>query len=510
MKKYLENWRENDLIAFFTIASLLLCGWMQYIQFGKINIDSVLYFESAKSMTHGNWSQAIEIYNWPLYSACIAATHWMTGLTIEESAQLLNVIFFGMTTFSFLKIISLAGGKQVEIIFGALILFSARHIVGEMLTMQMRDEGFWAFFLTAIVFFIRFIEHQRYRDTLLWQTSIIIAMLFRVEAIGYLLLLPLVVFFTASLNSKWQAFFKSYTLALLLIAMLVLLTLTSNNTDILNASRLQEVQPTTLIHDLTSQLLAKSQLMASDILGKYLGDYAVESLLIAISVIIAIKSMNAIGLVNLGLATYTVMHRKNLVHPNAYNVLITASFISILNLIFTSIRSFVLVGRYTAALSFILLILATFSIRPLIKTAGKYQLIRKGALVFLALFILVNIGKNLRPELNQTFYMKEAAVWLNHKNQEEKPVLYDNILSRYYANEPYSIALRNANKTDLLKEKIASKEILHYAYLVINFNNDNENQKKALMHPLLDQYKELKRFKNQKNNAFVIIYEKVD
>ena len=80
---------------------------------------------------------------------------------IQTAAQLLNVLFFGISAFSFTQIIRLAGGSQLTMLAGALILFSAQYIVGDVLEMLMRDEGFWAFYLSGLVFFIRFYQHLR-------------------------------------------------------------------------------------------------------------------------------------------------------------------------------------------------------------------------------------------------------------------------------------------------------------------------------------------------------------
>lgn len=494
----------NNLICFFIILSMIICTWIQYIQYGKINIDSVLYFESAKLIANGDWLGSIKIYNWPFYSACIAFTHKLTNLNIEHSAQLLNVIFFGISTASFLNIISLAGGKKLEIIFGALILFSSRHIVGSMLAMPMRDEGFWAFFLLAIFFFIRFIQLHHIRDTLFWQLSILIAMLFRIEGVSYLILLPTIIFFIDPNMKKWQAFLKSY----LVFFILTLFLLLFNSYSILGVSRLHEILPSTLFLDFTSQLLAKSQLLSSVVLGKYLGEYAVESLLVSFFVIIIIKTVSTIGIINSGLAIGTIFQRKKIIDLRVYYILLTVGSISILNLMFISIKSFVIVGRYTAALSFILLIFATFSICAFIDVNSKYKIIKRISLTFLALFIVLNIGKNLQPDSNKTYHVKEAVTWLKSKNRLNKSVFYDSILSRYYANEPYTTLAGSNKRIDFLNnEQIDLEELMQHHYLVINISEMSKKNLDFIISKF-KQYKVIKIFEDFKGENATIIFEK--
>lgn len=189
--KKIDQTNSSNLILYIVAASILLAAWMQHIQHGWINSDSVLYFEQARLYTLGDWAGIMGVYEWPLYGILIGLVHQLTSLNIHQSAQLLNMLFFGTATASFLYLIKLTGGSSRTILMGALLLFSSQYIVGDVLEMLLRDEGFWAFYLSALVFFIRFAQHQKVWDALLWQACIILATLFRIEGFFYLSLLPL-------------------------------------------------------------------------------------------------------------------------------------------------------------------------------------------------------------------------------------------------------------------------------------------------------------------------------
>ena len=107
----------NPKLLFWVIvaASIVLAAQMQAIQHGWINPDSVLYLEAAKRIAVGNFQGAYNIFNWPFYALCIGTVHKLTGLNVHLSAQFLNMIFFGIATASFLKIIQLAGGKNLAV-----------------------------------------------------------------------------------------------------------------------------------------------------------------------------------------------------------------------------------------------------------------------------------------------------------------------------------------------------------------------------------------------------------
>lgn len=189
----LDNLNTKNLFWVIVAASILLAAWMQYIQHGWINPDSVLYFEQAKQFAQGEWKAGFKIFEWPLYGACISLIHKITSLPIQNSAQLLNMLFFGIATASFLKLIQLAGGNNRTLFFGMLLLFSSLYIVGDVLEMLMRDEGYWAFYLTALVYFIRYLDSKKLVHAVLWQLSMITATLFRIEGILFLLFLPVIV-----------------------------------------------------------------------------------------------------------------------------------------------------------------------------------------------------------------------------------------------------------------------------------------------------------------------------
>jgi len=96
----LENTTTKQFYYAAAVMAAIIAAQMQYIQHGWINPDSVLYFESARLIALGDFKAAVAVFNWPLYSICIAIVHKITTLDIHQSAQVLNVVFFTITTLS--------------------------------------------------------------------------------------------------------------------------------------------------------------------------------------------------------------------------------------------------------------------------------------------------------------------------------------------------------------------------------------------------------------------------
>jgi hypothetical protein len=154
MKNFLasiEKLQSKHLYLMLIAFSAILAARIQSIQHGWITLDTVLYFESARLIALGEFKAATQVFNWPLYSLCMAAVHKLTNLSIHHSAQVLSIVFFAITTTSFVKIIALGGGNKKTMLVGAFILFSSLYIVGDVLEMLIRDQGFWACFLTSLI-----------------------------------------------------------------------------------------------------------------------------------------------------------------------------------------------------------------------------------------------------------------------------------------------------------------------------------------------------------------------
>lgn len=262
LQKKLVIINENQLQWLFTFLSILVAWRVIYIQQGWINDDSVLYFEVARLFSIGEWKQGLALYNWPLYPVIIAVIHQATHIGIQRIAQVIDVLFFAITTYSYISLIRLAGGNKTTIFCGVALLFSTPYIVGDVLPMLLRDQGFWAFFLLCLTYFIKFYREPRFQTALLWQVAAIFAVLFRIEAITFLVLLPLVLF-TERKPHRIKTWIYANTLSLLAflsITLIILLHPTAHLTDFGRLNDLVTVLQKSYIN-ITHVVVEKSHIM---------------------------------------------------------------------------------------------------------------------------------------------------------------------------------------------------------------------------------------------------------
>lgn len=497
----LEKKSVSQLQFWVVFIAILIAAQVQYIQHGWINPDSVLYLEAGKLFSNGEWQAGFDVFNWPFYALCIALVNSITHLGVHASAQILNVLFFAIATYSYIQIIQLAGGKQKQIIAGALIWLSAQYMIGGVLEMLMRDEGFWAFFLLSIVFFIQFYQQHKFKDALIWQTCIIIATLFRIEAILYLLFLPFILLLQTGFNTKQKCKHLLATHAInIALAVIIILVFTFNdNLSTKLIGRLNEVFTTNLWQQFTKQLTEKSSIMSSQVLGQFLDEFALQGLLMTFLYVIFVKTISATGLVNVIISGLAIKKNKQLMQPAPFKVLCATAMIALINMALIITKVFVLSGRYVLALSFILMIFSAFYFSELLFNDNQNKK-QKWLAIALVLFMLGSVIKNILPKQQGYNYEQEAVTWLSKYNNRNQSVFYQDARLRYYANATFI----GSGEFNLSSEPFSNQT---YAFLIIN--DDNKillEQVKVANNP--SEYKPIKKFYAAKAKKTITVYER--
>jgi hypothetical protein len=431
--------------------------------------------------------------------------HKITTLNIHTSAQLLNVIFFAIATYSFIAIIKLAGGKQQQIIAGALIWLSAQYMVGSVLEMLMRDEGFWAFFLLSIVFFIRFYQASKFKDALLWQISIIVATLFRIEAILYLLFLPFTLLRQAEYDfkQKWVNLLLANIVNIGLAIFILLIFMFNDGLSTKILGRLNEVFTINLWQQFTANLSEKSLIMSTQVLGEYLEEFATIGLLLTFLYVMLAKTISSTGLIVVGLSAFAIKENKRLFNYQAFQVLSAVAIIAVFSMGLIITKVFVLSGRYVLAFSFILMVFAAFYFAEIVFKKTQQNKTNWLALI-LVLFMLGSGLKNVLPKKQGYNYMQEAVDWVIKDNIENKPVFYDQARMRYYAGAEFIGTFENLTYVESM---IANNSITSHHYILVESSKKN-NQAKILIESKLPDYKLIKQFNDAKAKKGVLIYIK--
>lgn len=512
---------EKQLIRLFTFLSCILACQIIYIQHGWINDDSVLYFEMARLISFGQWKEALSLFNWPLYPLLLSAMHQVFHLGIQLSAQILDVIFFAITTFTFLKLIQLAGGNKLAIVSGGFILFTSSYIVGDVLPMLLRDQGFWAMFLTSIVFFVEYYRHQKLEDAIYWQVFAIAAVLFRIEAITFMAGLPLILFYksTKTFKDNFAIYVKANSLpfvALMILSALLLLP----NIHLSDYGRLQEVatifpRMMTVIAD---TFKVKAAVMSKDVLGHFLADYGLMGLVLTLASIIVINactllSWPVISIIGLNKAiTKRAYYLPSLaIQEDTLRIFSWICILALINAIVIISTVFVLSGRYLISLILILYIFAAFHFASLFQffsNPNNYKTWQRWFFTAM-LIVMALIGiKSLLPKQAGYIYEQEAAAYLKAQHISNEHVFYVSPRLRYFAGSPYNG--RGYDYWEYTKTAIDNGSIYSFDYLMINMNIDNSiKDREKFLNQSLKGYQVVKEFYGYRNKKKVVLYSKI-
>ncbi len=506
---YIQKLNDKKFILLISLFAAIIAWRVLYIQQDWVNVDSLLYFESARLFALGEFEKGVAIFNWPLYSLLIGAVHRITNLSIHASAQLLDVIFFSITSFSFSYLIKLAGGNKLTIASGVFLLFSSSYIVGDALPMLLRDQGFWAAILTALIFYVQFYRTQKISHALLWQASAIIAMLFRIEGISFLIGLPFILWFrhNLSIKQKFRQFLWLNSLSLLALCILAMLLLSPYFT-LSHFGRIKEV--VYLASDITHSFNVKAALMGT-VLGNYFEDYGWITLVAGLLSILILKIVNLISWPVIAVYALNRTSKDSLaLEADIRIIFYSVIAIAIINACASLARVFVLSNRYIVVIGFIALIFAAFCLAPLITSLRNNTINspwKKWLTIILILIFSASFIKNILPKKAGYTFEKDAVTYLKQKNISNDKIFFVTDKSIFYAGANFNG--RHSDLWQLTLDAIKDGSIYRYDYLMLYSGTDeNPLELQKVITEQLSQYQLEKEFYGVNKKKKIMLYVK--
>lgn len=503
----------EQLLFTLSIVGMLVACWIMYIQHGWINDDSVLYFEAARLFSIGEWKSGLALFGLPLYSLLIAALTKATTLNIQLCAQILNAIFIAIAISSLLRIILLAGGDKLTMMMTILLLLSAAYIVGDIVPMLLRDQGFWAFMLTATVFFIKFYRNIHLKDALYWQIFALLALLFRIEAITYITVIPLILLSrpNTGLRQKLNLLFNTHILNIFIAIAAIIAVLVHGAISISDLGRFQEIFSviTDIEKNFSAQIASKAHVIAIDVLGESLERFAWMSLILTLLSIALIKCVLVAGWLPIILIYFNYSSIKNSMASDVIKILKLCGLLVLINAILIILKVNLLSSRYVILFGFITIIFAAFATTALYRKWQNKQLGRaeKGIALLTLILVIFGFGSNVAPKHSGYHYEKEAVNFVKTQNVEQKPVFYVSPRARFYAGAAY--LGRGYDYWEFTQKAIADGSIYEHDYLIINLDINNKTaEREAVLAAKLTDYELIQTFYGYKKKKRMLIYRR--
>ena len=193
------NWLRQHPRLFALIGSLLIAGYV--LSLGeRPNDDAYTYVRVADILLHDGLAAAYAYYPWATYSVLFA--HFiLIDLDLFTAGRVLNALLYALLAVSF---VSLAGElvrnadpqRRSAILFLAALTVLLYPQLNEYRSMLIRDVGYWAFMLLGLQQLIVAVRlpapsSQFWGRLLAFFAALLFAFAFRAEALGYLILTPL-------------------------------------------------------------------------------------------------------------------------------------------------------------------------------------------------------------------------------------------------------------------------------------------------------------------------------
>lgn len=466
--------REQNLPWFCAMSGALVAGWVNYQAHGVINHDGILYLEAARLFSEGLWRESLAIYDWPFYSLLITLAHKITGLPLQLSAGLLTVLFFAAACMGMAALLRAAGGNRQTVIAGVILLLATPYLAGGILPMVVRDHGYWAFHLWSLVFFLRFLENETWKNAIFWGMLAIVGVLFRIEGLTYLVALPLVLLTGASDPlTRWGKLLKANMVLIASGLGLAILLAVHPTLRLSDLGRLGDPFLTAdfVYQQLASGLSDRAEVMAQQVLGSYLDDYAMAVLLLGLLYILLFKAFTVGGFLQSALALVFWKKTRSILTARHFQVFVWLLILGLVNAAVILLNGFVLPKRMLAPIGFIVIAIAAFGVASFVDETRKSTAVKSirsaWPALLMAIVLLIQTALVLRPSSPQERYERDAVEWVLAKARPGSRIYFQTERLRFYAGEPmqsgqaqerdaYDYFLFRANKPGLEDSLAAS------------------------------------------------------
>lgn len=440
------QWREMDIRYYAIAASLLLSFYTALIK-ATPNVDAFNYLRAAEIYLQDGIAAASAYYPWTAYPILIAELHALSGMEMLNAAQIWNALFYALLTWAFITIIQeFDKSRRLSIIAAACILLYPQ--LNEYRPYIIRDIGYLAFSLTALLQLIRLNRYQRLAHALGFNVACATAALFRPEAFAYLLLAPIALLFNTQirLSRRLRALMTVYGMSLVLMAVAML---TSISVDI---DPLQKIaQGVSVYQPFLNQAMVlleggSPELSAAifhEHAAKFSGQYIIIFLLTGLFSILFIKLFTGFGWVYLLTVLYGVKQRlirvpSHIAAPMIAYLLIASGIL----LAFMFVTRF-MTTRYTLLVATVMVLLVPIIISRAAELAKQKSYLRTfnrmAGLLVIYLFIdaTITFGESKRTERDAAEWVQERVQeWAQESHEKTQPLITNSMLIAYRAGLP--------------------------------------------------------------------------
>ena len=466
--------RNNYLLLGITaVLSILLSIWAVFVD-PIINPDALLYLSAAEEFSQGSVHNAFELYKWPFYSFTISIIQSVFGLSSQNAAYTINAIMHAFAMLGFLACVHALGGNKRTLIIAAILILLFPSF-NKYRAFIIRDAGFLAFYLWSLYHLFFAIKTERALSYVLAFSLMVIATLFRIEAVALLTIVPAYLLYARSNNKNARCFWLVVTLvgsATLFFG--ITLWLFGEHTKATQPGLLGLIQGS--MEQLSTSLEHKLKVIRLQLLNEFSWKVAPAVLIITVSTIVIYEPLRRLAYIFAFFSWHALKRQLVLQEQPTRHLFYVLCLIQLILLsLFTLINMF-LVSRHTMALTLTILLLSPFSLEYFylkwrnhkqVLTHSQNKRPTKIRWWFPTMLVLLTIfsidGLDLKTNKLE---IKEAGKWLASKTDKSDHIYSNDALILHYSGRtPAHLNLRyNWRELD---QMLASKRIFNFNYAAI-------------------------------------------
>lgn len=471
-----------------------------------INPDAICYLLSAKTVGLAGVSAAMHLCgqaNWPFYPILIHGLHLILPFSYETVAYLLDALFTALSVALFVRIVQELGASRRVLWLALFTILLAHHFNG-VRQYIIRDHGYWAFYLASVLFLLQYLRQPRLILALLWTASLMLAALFRIEGVFFLLAIPTVVLFVRS-RSCWQRtqMFLSLNALTLLVGVGVLSwAILHPAQSISKMDRIIEIRELALhsVSAIHAQYQSAKLAMAEHVLNSFSKNDAGFFLLF---MLVGMYIFLCVSNLTIGYALLVVYgwFSKSYKWPKPSSLVVLGYIL--VNFIITAafmLELFFLSKRYLIGMSLMLMLFVPFALDDLLKRmqAGYQRIL--GSVVLL-LVLLSAIG-GLVDFGHSKSYIRDASYWMVQYLPKHSKLFTNDYQVFYYSQSP------DLAPTEFFQryQQMQNTSWSQYEYVAVRVNHHSTDEQKRFGNKSL---KRLNEFSNKRGDK-VIVYQVTD
>lgn len=446
------NWRQVDIRIYAVLASLLI-STLTILVPQHANDDAYVYIRTAEIFSTDGYSAAFQHYSWATYSILISSIG-LLGLELFTAAYLINALFFALLVFAFISIVKEIDDSKPLLAFAAVSILVYPEL-NEYRYFVIRDVGFWAFSVFALWQFLLYTKQPTLRYGLGFCASLIVATMFRVEAIVYLLMTPfaLLLDYRFELQQRRYRFLRLFQIiGATAVTGIILLMLLGLNIQQLFLEFVSVYRPFLL--DLFSPDAAASYEISRALFNEHAAAYSQEYialfLVAGLTAMLFAKLISGIGGPFLVVLTFGLFGRKLRLDRH---IAVPMVFYLLVNLLI--LFAFVLVTRYLTSRYTILMciLLALFIPLILFRLLQNVRSNRRNFVkIFIVLFVTYCAIDSFYSFGRSKDYIDEAIDWIVQQRESPGRLVTNSHALAYNSGkiEDYDRTLFNLTAIDIL------------------------------------------------------------